>query len=368
MTKHKRLELLDCIRAAAILMIIAYHVAIEFPPEKLDAVWSWLAKYGFLGVDVFFPLSGFLITLFLSRNHDPAGIKVFFTRRVFRIIPIYLIAVGCYFVVAEALNREPGIETAWINLLFLTGWVILIEGKANVPFTITWSLSVEEFAYILCGLSFLFLRSRAPIALVVLSVGSVLVRAAALHYGLPKNEVYSFPLARLDSVFLGALTALGVLYMNKRTLLVTLLAFLCVQLLVAQTSTLAFRVALYPSVATAVCLIIVVIWTYFHSFSSLASRFFAAIGALAYFMYLFHYFFLYGIQMVAQKIDVDLSPTGLMAMTTALTWLAAYVSWTKFELPLIEYGRSLETRFKKQTNNGAETTSSSSGRTGRSKS
>lgn len=337
-----RSQLLDCIRAAAILMIIAYHVAVAFDPAQLDPIWSWFWKYGFLGVDVFFPLSGFLITLFLIDNHDPYGIKVFFLRRAFRIIPVYLVAIAVYFIVTEMLDREPGVESAWINVFFLTGWFILFEGKANIPFTITWSLSVEEFAYIICGFSFFFLRSRAVLALIAFALLSVAVRVMLLDQGYPQNEIYSFPPARLDSVFLGALTAIGIARGRAGALFLSLAALLAVQLVLAQVSEHAFQVTLFSSIATGVCLLITVIWRFLPGFKSAISGFFARIGVLAYFLYLFHYFVLYAVQMVSAKLGADLGPTGLMLVTTALSWLAAHMSWTQFEKPLIDFGRRLE--------------------------
>ena len=97
-----RSNLLDTIRAIAVTMVVLFHVATRYPMESLDIVARQFLRYGFLGVDIFYPLSGFLITRFLLGHAERGSIKAFFLRRVFRIVPLYLVAVTIFFIAAAA--------------------------------------------------------------------------------------------------------------------------------------------------------------------------------------------------------------------------------------------------------------------------
>lgn len=337
-----RSELLDCIRGVAILLIIAFHVATEFPTVDLSPAWLFLRKVAFLGVDAFFPLSGFLITRFLLRRNGPGDIQVFFLRRVVRIVPLYLLANLFYFAGAAAMGQGDELREAWIPLLFLTGWMILVEGKEAIPFTITWSLSVEEFAYLLVGLSFLWLRRRATLAVLAIGLAALLVRLWLLTEGHPFNLIYSFPPARLDSIALGALTAIALDHKRHQAMLAGLGLGLAAQIGLALLSPLAFKMLLFPAIATAVSMLIVIFTCYLPNFRSRPTAVLAAIGRLAYFIYLFHYFAIRAIEILFDRAGLVPEPLGMMLGATILTWGAAWLSWRWFEGPLIMRAQALE--------------------------
>lgn len=342
MNQRARAELLDCIRAVAIFLVVVFHVVIEFPRDSLGPIGEWFYRYGFLGVDIFFPLSGYLITLYLIRNNDGPAVKVFFLRRIFRIVPLYMVAAVLYFIAAEILNEEPGVERAWITVLFLTGWFILFEGRTAVPFTITWSLSVEEFAYILVGLTFLFVKRRPVLVLTGIALFSVALRAWLLAQGYAFNMVYYFPPARLDSIILGSLTAIALTKGYRTQLTWALPLALLVTVVASHTSLMAFRMLLFPGVAVGVCILITLFEGYAKGFTSTPTRLMGQFGFYAYFIYLFHYFAIFGVEMVFGVVGIEAGPTLLSIATLITITIAAVLSWKLFEYPLIQYGRSLE--------------------------
>src|ERR1700740_2658400 len=92
----KRIPTLDGWRAVAILSVIWHH-AMKFFFTNEDSYYSTAARFGAFGVDVFFGLSGVLITaLLLTEWHEVGSVtlKAFYTRRVFRIFPVYLLFLG----------------------------------------------------------------------------------------------------------------------------------------------------------------------------------------------------------------------------------------------------------------------------------
>lgn len=344
MMSRGRSELLDCIRAVAIFLVVIFHVVVEYPRDTMGVIGEWFYRYGFLGVDIFFPLSGFLITLYLVRNNDGPAVKVFFLRRIFRIVPLYLVAVTLYFIAREVTGQPSELARGWITYLFLTGWFILFDGRANVPFTITWSLSVEEFAYIIAGLTFLWVKRSPVVVLVGLGLGSAVLRWWLLDQGHPFNMVYYFPLARLDSIFLGSLTAVLLVRGHRGGLVAGLAVALVAMAGLANTGDMAFRILLFPTIAVAVCLCIVLAEGYAKGFTWGPTRAIGAFGFHAYFIYLFHYFVIYGVDMVARAAGVTLGPTALAVPVLIIVTVLAVLSWRLFEYPLIRYGRSLEGR------------------------
>ncbi|WP_176438511.1 acyltransferase family protein [Actibacterium lipolyticum] len=337
-----RSALLDCIRAGAIIMVLVFHVATRYDTAELDAVAKWFMKYGFLGVDVFYPLSGFLITRFLVERSGPGHIRTFFLRRVFRIIPLYFVAVTVYLIASKVLGYEEELaDKIWINYLFLTGWFIFFEGVDQIPFRITWSLSVEEFAYIAFGLFAWFSKKRFNAFLIALAVLPIGLRIYLNFRGF--DDIYYLPLARLDSIALGGLTA--VMIRKKLPVLPILIAALIFVVLVGQSGEILRKSHFFTLVTLATCIFIALFETRFKGFKSLPTDMLGKLGFYSYFIYLFHFFNLYALTILAER----LVPGGIQfwAMTLlclAVTLIQAIISFRIFEGPLLAYGRTLETQ------------------------
>lgn len=338
--RAKRSNLLDAIRAIAVTMVVVYHVAGDLPVPEGDAVAAWFERYGMLGVDMFFPLSGYLITGFLLRRHGGADIRVFFLRRIFRIIPLYYLALLLYLLasVLTGINREV-VGNLWQNALFLTGWTIFHVGRDTVPYTITWSLSVEEFAYILVGLSALFLRGRLLWALVALCLFSIALRLAINLGGLVDS--YFYPPARLDSIAIGGLLAWA--HHTARPALVPLLAALAASVAIgAFGSPQLFNTMIFVSISLATCLAIHLSVTWLPQMRDPLTSAVASVGFYSYFIYLFHFFNIAGLDMVLGQFGLHLSFWTFTAMVMLLTYVQAWLSYRFYEGPLMGLGHRLE--------------------------
>ena len=150
--RKKRIFGLDLLRAIAILLILCSHSVVLLAPNNE----SWLAFgikfFGTLGVDVFFVLSGFLIGGILL-NHiilkqtNFKSILYFWIRRCFRTLPNYYLILVINILLLFLFNRQRNFEI-WSYFLFLQNF------NSSQPdfFTESWSLSIEEFAYILLPL------------------------------------------------------------------------------------------------------------------------------------------------------------------------------------------------------------------------
>jgi peptidoglycan/LPS O-acetylase OafA/YrhL len=151
---------LDGIRAVAIGMVLAFH-----------SMAPW-ANGGYVGVDVFFVLSGFLITKILAQElaeHGHIKLLHFYWRRALRLYPMFLLLLAAIALAAPYLIAKP---PAWQYVL-ISGVYLTDYAKAFFTFpavlSYTWSLAVEEHFYVLWPLFLPFvLRLRKPIQAMVL--------------------------------------------------------------------------------------------------------------------------------------------------------------------------------------------------------
>ncbi|WP_299681755.1 acyltransferase [uncultured Roseobacter sp.] len=204
---RRRFGNLDGLRFICIFMVLWHH----FTPFPYLEQWLGFRR-GFLGVDFFFVLSGYLITTLLLREADETGgisLRGFYMRRILRIIPVYFFVVTCvsgYFIVVK--GRSELLELLPFYYLFLSNFLI-----DHIPLlTITWSLSVEEQYYMLWPLLVVLLPLRIliPVCLAFVAVN------LALHMGAFGGpfERYAGPLrvilpsAAYTPIILGSLAAI----------------------------------------------------------------------------------------------------------------------------------------------------------------
>jgi peptidoglycan/LPS O-acetylase OafA/YrhL len=204
---------LDGLRGLAILAVIAYHAE----SSMLVLGWHWFTGFGWSGVDLFFVLSGFLITRILFGELQLPGITPrdyylrFYARRALRIWPLYyafllvVIVFGSgFFPELEALHSTH----PWpYYVLYLQNLVFM----GLFPLQFTWSLAVEEQFYLVwpAVVRMLNVRRVAVLAMSGLVVAP-LARAWAVSADINYDAIAVFPLTRLDGLLWGALIACAV--------------------------------------------------------------------------------------------------------------------------------------------------------------
>ncbi|MES2691543.1 MAG: acyltransferase [Bacteroidota bacterium] len=158
MDKHipQKLYGLDHLRALAILLVFLFHYFILSGGQP-----GWLpgfAKFGWTGVDLFFVLSGFLISsgLFLQiKQGQHISFSHFFLKRFFRIMPAFLVTLALYFWFPLFREKE-SLPPLWKFLTFTQN--IGLNLKDNGTFSHAWSLCVEEHFYLLLPLLLILLQ------------------------------------------------------------------------------------------------------------------------------------------------------------------------------------------------------------------
>src|SRR5437667_6775758 len=173
-TDRERQPGLDLLRALAIIVVVIYHAALfGFKlPGRVD-------RFGWIGVDLFFVLSGYLIGgQLLAPLAREQSIKLgrFFGRRVLRIMPAYFVILAVYFLLPSWREYPDMAQPLWKFLLSVQN--IALHG--GTAFSHAWSLAVEDQFYLCLPFILLFVN-RWPRAAMILScvivVGGVLLRA-----------------------------------------------------------------------------------------------------------------------------------------------------------------------------------------------
>ncbi|MDQ4069687.1 MAG: acyltransferase, partial [Actinomycetota bacterium] len=205
---------LDGVRALAVMLVVAVHVTYVLVP-------AWAGRWvpgGFLGVDVFFVLSGFLITTLLLEEHHRSGrvsLRGFYVRRARRLLPAVGVLLLAHGVLTALIRADLGHEarSAAAVALYGANWVIAAGGSLSAGLGHLWSLSVEEQFYMVWPVLLLAaLRCRRPTAvIVVIAVAGIVwaigVRAWLWLEGAGWDAIYVRTDARLDELFMGALLA-----------------------------------------------------------------------------------------------------------------------------------------------------------------
>jgi peptidoglycan/LPS O-acetylase OafA/YrhL len=218
-----RVPALDGLRGIAVLLVMIYHFSFGwvFSNAPLDAAYARLSGVGWMGVDLFFVLSGFLITGILHDTRGRAGyFTSFYARRFLRIFPLYYVFVLLVMpAAAHLLSNDPApavaalrAKSGWylgygVNfMLALRGWQSTVLASAHL-----WSLAVEEQFYLLWPPLVLLLSRRALIRTsAALAIVALLVRVAMRLGGAGEVATYVLPFARMDALLLGGLVALAV--------------------------------------------------------------------------------------------------------------------------------------------------------------
>ncbi|MFF0904440.1 UNVERIFIED_CONTAM: acyltransferase [Kocuria sp. CPCC 205316] len=177
--KRKYFDELNGLRAISVLLVFTVHLEPNF----------WHRLHGGTGVSIFFVLSGYLITTLALREETKAGkidLKAFYLRRLFRIYPVYFAVLAAYCILLlvvglQADKREVFLDNLPFYLFFFPERPIMLFGQATeVPFSIAWSLGIEEKFYLfwpLLGFVILSRRFRARMLFLVFFVVAFTVTA-----------------------------------------------------------------------------------------------------------------------------------------------------------------------------------------------
>jgi len=341
-----RIPQLDAVRGLAVLLVLVHNTDI-YPGLRLGLI----AANGWMGVDLFFVLSGFLITgILLDTKKSGAYFRNFYVRRCLRIWPLYYSCLLFMFLVVPLLRPSEAatiFETRsapwWAFPLFLQNFLVPIPTMATGLLGVTWSLAVEEQFYLAWPV---VVRFCTESQLRKIAIASICISPALRYYlSLHRVDIYSNTFCRLDGLMAGSLLALVVRSSNfvpakfLTGAWITLFVSAPLALLIG---TLHARWIVFSLVALASASFV-----YLALFSRqkwlqaiLTNRFLVYTGTISYGIYL-----LQKIPLDAVKaFHLDQHEYLALPITTAATYLMAILSWNLLEKPFLRLKRFFDQR------------------------
>lgn len=199
---------LDGVRGIAILLVVVFHNY-----GFIDYFF-----FGWLGVDLFFVLSGFLITgILLKTVGKPKYLQNFYIRRTLRIFPLYyLLLIICLLVLPELDSLKPQTEYYTNNQfyfwIYAQNWLFALNPPENSNFLFhLWSLGVEEQFYLIWPFLILWIKKPKILLLIVslLLIGIMLFRSWLWIYQMEGIQYFSlYAFSRIDGICIGCMLAL----------------------------------------------------------------------------------------------------------------------------------------------------------------
>lgn len=331
---------LDGLRGIAVLLVLVAHFPFVDAFPQLQAVYSIL-KPGYQGVNIFFVLSGFLITrLLIADKCRGRPLTPFLYRRFLRIFPIY------YLTIAVLAFIEPGqylVECA----IYISNYTFAVDTSHN-PMRHTWSLAVEEHFYLvwpfmLYAMSFRRARLVATVAIPLLAIAASLYTYTLYSQEVTHGLVLRGTVYRSVSLALGAFMAFHEGWFRalpKRTIAMAIIsaaagsAVIAIGNVIYHDPTHITTNLGYALQAAAVVLLCIAL----NGFESpirklLESAWLRYIGRISYGIYLYHYPIFYFLDLRPVTTDTPLING---AIAVALTFIVSSLSFRVIERPLLK--------------------------------
>ena len=363
------LPVIDGVRGIAILLVLWYHAPFLFRDLPTFSVqqspWVVLGPFwrmslgGWIGVDLFFVASGFLITSILIRVREEAGfLLAFWGRRALRILPLaglYLVALFILVRLDDPLNILPRFD-AWPWYAFYMGNIhISIYGWQPLAVMILWSLAIEEQFYLVWP--FLVQMCNAG-QILKWSIGCIVIAPIIRFLTLSMVDypaTYVFTFCRIDALAAGA--AAAVLYSARdrreqmlascRKLAAPAMAVITLTLLVPlspsmpQTRPWFFSVFGYSAIAVSFAILLMASLQAHGSIKdALTSRILTFLGKRCYGLYLWHVL-AGGVAIVTIQPQWSIGFYSHLVLWLALLLMMASVTWLCFEEPILRLKRFL---------------------------
>lgn len=212
----ERVTALDGVRGLAILMVLAHQLILDGGPES--RWWRLLRlplEAGWIGVQLFFVLSGFLITRILVASRGSANYwQSFYMRRALRIFPLYYLLLAVMFWGVSHVDPQPAgfiveeRDRVWF-WTYLSNWGT-VWGAGVGSLGHCWSLAVEEQFYLVWPLVVRWLSNRRLTQLCgLLAIAALALRVTLMATGTESGVIYTNTLTRVDALALGALAAVA---------------------------------------------------------------------------------------------------------------------------------------------------------------
>jgi len=210
---------LDGVRAIAVLAVVLHHYSSPFSKVLLNqgsvwSIYSAIANLGWVGVDIFFVISGYLITKMLINRpiKHLSDYKTFVIKRAWRLLPAYVFCLLVFTTIAVLFVPTSKVLNNSLHLWTMTSNIqsafihrtALMDGYFNLVHF--WSLALEWHFYLLLPMLIYCLKSVRLIAVLLIAL-AIYSRYVLQQIGASDNAIYAFTLCRFDALGMGCLLA-----------------------------------------------------------------------------------------------------------------------------------------------------------------
>jgi peptidoglycan/LPS O-acetylase OafA/YrhL len=342
----QRIPQLDAVRGLAILLVVMHNISLKYPLFYSQQLFS----NGWMGVDLFFVLSGFLITgILVDTKRSQGYLKNFYVRRCLRIWPLYYSLIFFMFVIVRFLSASEFRTVMqqsspwWAFPLFLQNFLIPISTNAAGPLGVTWSLAIEEQFYVIWPLVVRFCSSKQlrRVAVAEICISPVLRYYLSLHH----VYLYTNVFCRLDGLMAGALLALLVRSDNfvpsKFLTRAWTLFFIAAPLAVVTEAVHARWIVFSFTAIASVSFVYLALFCDHKWFRAvMTNQFLIYTGTVSYGLYLLHKI-PFG---VVQTLHLDQHPLLALLIILVMSYALAVLSWNLLEKPFLNLKRLFVSR------------------------
>ena len=351
---------LDGLRGIAALMVVVFHyVNNQLVTSSVPGagMLSKLTEFGWVGVDLFFVLSGFLIGSILIRNKPSKQyFSTFFVRRVVRIVPNYFLAVGLFILITNLSFFKDNYFLTSNNVIPWWSYFAMVhniymgalQNLGNQAMSITWSIGIEEQFYIIFPFIIYYLKDKwLPWVLIACIITAGIVRGMMPHW----ITGYVLLPCRMDGLALGVLIA----WLMQRTDLATfvkrnkfpLIGAMLVNIMFCAITYYKFGdlgpvkhtlFAFFFAIAMLFALTLKNSWYA----AALRMKWLTWIGTISYSLYLFHYLTLGVVHQFAGNDEIGIYNTadiGISIMALAIAIGFSWLVYTVLESRFVNFGK-----------------------------
>lgn len=339
---------LDGLRGIAILLVIVH----RFWPRSATGPWADAAGAGWIGVDLFFVISGFLIAgILLDTRGEPGYFRNFYARRILRIFPLYYLFVGGVLVAfsGSAEFREHSGSPIWYLVHLGNMPEAMLDNDVPYWLAPVWSLAIEEQFYLTFPLVVAVVRpERLGRVLVAMIIAAPLIRLGTMLAAPERERIqYLFTLCRLDTIAVGCLLAVifrsvdlekwRVPIVRSAAVIVCVAALFALDTGLDRTTPLG-RTLGYTVVAFACASVVALVVLFREQHETAALRFapLAYLGKLCFGLYLLHRPADTIVSAAAAKVGLGDHQLWLLPAKLALAVVLATISWRLLERPFLK--------------------------------
>ena len=356
----------DGLRGIAVLLVLWFHssnFSYELNPDSyygITEIYYYFTIIGTTGVDLFFVLSGFLITgILIDTSHHKHILKKFYIRRSLRIFPLYYAVFFiflAYFIFMLGFNNIDNWKI-FTHLFYIQNWSLEYNSDVFMMLNHTWSLAVEEQFYLFWPLLFLFFYEKGQgvkqaiyLCLFMICLSWIL-RLYFMDLNRPKFA-YTYTISRLDGLALGALLSISCAHYRKllvkyRHLFLVAMGFLLSLLLIVLFSNdigngkhdEMTRIGLMICTTLYTCLLAYIFLSDDTNLIKrcLSSNWIGRIGKYSYGIYIFHFtvMFILGNNLFEYELSYWESHLVLLIVGGLISFLLSWLSYKYFEKPIL---------------------------------